>query len=230
MQKLYQKVRQFISRYPLFLILLPLFFIYSGYNELFGFLSFSFVAWNFTIIFAAISVFLLLSFLLLKSFSKTAIFTFIISLFSLVFGYLHDSLKRFFPESILVKFTFLLPALLVLFMVTFIIIKKRKKPFKELYLFLNLLFLLLLLSEIPNSVKRHNLDKSVNNLIDFRFNAANDYNPATNIADSLKPDIYYLVFDAMGSSKSIDKLIGKKNYPLDSFLTQKQFYVASNSK
>ncbi len=230
MQKLYQQTKLFLSKYPLFLVLLPLFFIYSGYNELFGFLSFGFVAWNFSVILIIVSVFLLFSFLLLRNFSKAAVFTFIISLFSLVFGYIHDSLKRFFPESFFVKFTFVLPALIVLFFVLFIIIKKRKRTFGELYLFLNLLFIVLLISEIPNSIKRYNLDKSVNNLIDFRFNASNAYQPTVSTPDSLKPDIYYLVFDAMASSKSIDKLLDKKNYALDSFLSQKQFYVAANAR
>jgi hypothetical protein len=230
MQKLFQKTKLFLSRKPLFLLLLPLFFIYSGYNELFGFLSFSFVTWNFTIILIVVSVFLLLSFLLLRNFSKAAVFTFIISLFSLVFGYIHDSLKRFFPESLLVKFTFILPALLVLFLVLFIIVKKRKTTFGELYLFLNLLFIVLLFSEIPHSIKRYQLDKSVDNLIDFRFNAYNNYKPAESLPDSLKPDIYFLVFDALASSKSIDQLIGRKNYQLDSLLSKKKFYVAANAR
>lgn len=230
MQIFFQKAKQFLSKHPLYLVLLPLFFIYSGYNELFGFLSISFVIWNFAIILIAVSAFFLLSFLVLRNFAKAAVFTFFISLLSLVFGYIHDSLKRLFSESLFVKFTFLLPVLLVLGLAIFIFIKKRKRPFSELYLFLNLLFIVLLLSEIPNSIKRYQLDKSVNNLIDFRFNAYNEYNPLQPLPDSLKPDIYFLVFDAMASSKSIDKLIGMKNYQLDSFLIQKQFYVAENAR
>jgi Sulfatase len=230
MQKLFQKAKQFLGKQPLFLLLLPLFFIYSGYNELFGFLSFRFVLWNFTIILIIVSVLLFLSYWLLRNFSKSSIFTFFISLFCLVFGYLHDSLKQFFPESIFVKFTFLLPGLLALWVAIFFLIKKRKSSYGELYLFLNLLFIILLFSEIPNSIKRYHLDKSVNNLIDFRFNASRDYKSTFDTSDSLKPDIYFLVFDALASSKSIEKLLNRKNYSLDSFLGQKQFYVASNAR
>jgi hypothetical protein len=230
MQKLFQKAKLFLTKRPLFLILLPLFFIYSGYNELFGFLSFKFIISNLAVIVICIAVCFFVFLKLLLDFAKASVFTFISSLFCLVFGYLHDSLKQFLPQSFFVKFTFLIPAIFILFLITFIVLKKRKKSFGELYIFLNLLFIVLLLSEIPNSVRRYQLDKSVDNLIDFRFNTYNEYKPVETVPDSLKPDIYFLVFDAMASSKSIDKLLNKKNYTLDSFLFQKQFYVASNAR
>jgi len=230
MQKLFQKAKLFLGKQPLFLLLLPLFFIYSGYNELFGFLSFIFVFTNFAVILACVLFFLLIAFILLRDAQKASVLTFAITLFSLVFGYFHDVLKKILPQSFFIKYTFLIPAILILFLLFLYIIAKRKKSFTELYLFLNLLFVVLLLSEIPNSMKRYQLDKSVDNLIDFRFNAYNEYKPEKVLPDSSKPDIYFLVFDAMASSKSIDKLIGKKNYHLDSFLTQKQFYVAANAR
>ena len=104
MQKLLQKAKLFLGKQPLFLLLLPLFFIYSGYNELFGFLSFSYFATNLAIILASILVLLFISFKLLGTFTKASLFTFIISLFCLVFGYLHDSLKQLFPQSFIIKF------------------------------------------------------------------------------------------------------------------------------
>ncbi len=230
MQKLLQQVKLFLGKQPLFLFLMPLFFIYSGYNELFGFLSFRYVTTNLVILLACVLIFLFVSYKLFRDFKKAAVFTFAISLCSLVFGYLHDSLKLLLPFSFFSKFIVVLPATFVLFLIVLIILKKRKRSFGELHFFLNLLFIVLLLSEIPNSVKRYYLHKSVDNLIDFRFAAYNDYNPSKALPDSLKPDIYFLVFDAMASSKSIDQLTGKKNYQLDSFLSQKDFYVAANAR
>ncbi|MEQ1796939.1 MAG: sulfatase-like hydrolase/transferase [Lacibacter sp.] len=90
--------------------------------------------------------------------------------------------------------------------------------------------MILILSEIPNSVKRYKLDESVHNLIDFRFNALNEYNPPQKTSDSLKPDIYFLVFDAMASSKSLQENFGKNNSQLDTFLLRHGFYVAANAK
>lgn len=230
MQKLFQKAKLFLGKQPLFLLLLPLFFIYSGYNELFGFLSIRFILSNLAVILGCIAICLLLFYKLFHDFTKASIFTFILSLFCLVFGYLHDSLKQFFPQSFFIKFTFLIPAIFCLFLIAYVALKKRKKTFGELYVFLNLLFLVLLLSEIPNSVKRYQLDKSVDNLIDFRFNAFNEYKPEKALPDSLKPDIYFLLFDAMASSKSILQNFGRNNYQLDTFLKQKGFYVIPKGK
>lgn len=229
MQTLYNKLKNYFKRAPLFLIFLPLFFIYSGYNELFGFLPLKFVFSNLAIILVCVFICFLISFKLLSNFEKASLFTFTISSFCLVFGYLHDSLKKLLPDSFFIKFTFLIPAIFVFFLIVFIILKKRKKAFTESYLFLNLLFVILLLSEIPNSIKRYQLDTSVNNLIDFRFNVYNEYKSTTFIPDSLKPDIYFLVFDAMGSSKSLLEGIGKNNDRLDSFFRQQDFFVAKNS-
>jgi len=93
------------------------------------------------------------------------------------------------------------------------------------------LFAILIVSEIPNSVKRYNLDRSVHNLIDFRFNAYNSYNPSAKVADSSKPDIYFLLFDAMASSKSVLQTTGKNGLaPLDLHLKERGFYVAENAK
>ena len=230
MKRLLEKLKYLFSSKPLFLLLLPVFFIYSGYNELFGFLSFRYVITNLAVILACVFGFLFISVKLFRDIKKAAIFTFTISLCCLVFGYLHDGLKQLLPQSFFAKFIVVIPATFALFLIILIILKKRKKGFTDAYVFLNLLFTILLFSEIPNSIKRYQIDKSVNNLIDFRFNAYNGYNPAEPIPDSVKPDIYFLVFDAMASSKSIDQLIGKKNYQLDSFLTQKNFYVAAHAR
>lgn len=229
MKRLLEKLKYLFNSKPLFLVLLPVFFIYSGYNELFGFLSFRYIITNLLVILACVFVFLFISFKLFRDFKKATIFTFIISLCCLVFGYLHDSLKQLFPQSFFSKFIVVTPAIFLLFLIVFVVLKKRR-TFGEVYLFLNLLFIILLLSEIPNSIKRYQIDKSVDNLIDFRFNAYNNYHPSKALPDSLKPDIYFLVFDALASSKSIDQLIGKRNYQLDSFLSQKNFYVAANAR
>ncbi|MBY0476048.1 MAG: LTA synthase family protein [Chitinophagaceae bacterium] len=229
MRILYQQITQFFKTRPLFLLLLPLFFIYSGYNELFGFLSFPFVVRNFAVCVVCMLVLFLVSFFFLKTKTKASVFTFFCALFFLVFGYLHDSLKQLSATAFFTKFTVLLPLCTLLLFILFLYLKKRKKDFTELYLFLNALFCILLFSEIPNSIKRYRLDQSVHNLIDFRLNAFNSYKPSAPVADSLKPDIYFLVFDAMTSSKGLMQVIGKNHTELDSFLRQHEFYIAENA-
>ncbi len=230
MQRLYLKFKLFFSAWPLFLILLPLFFIYSGYNDLFGFLSASFVLKNLAVILISVLLVYILSYSLLKRKVTASVFTFFVSLFFLVFGFIHDSMKQLNLPALFSKFTVFLAICIFLFTCLFLFLRNKKHQFRELFLFLNTLFIILILSEIPNSVKRYKLDKSVHNLIDFRFNVLNEYKPQQKTPDSLKPDIYFLVFDELASSKSISAYIGKDNFALDSFLTKQHFYVIPNSK
>ncbi len=223
------KAKQVLGRVPVFLLLVPLFFIYSGYNELFGFLSFSFIIKNTAFILAGVIAVYALGYFLLKQQDKAAVFSVFISVSVLGFGFLHDSLKKVTANSIITSFTIVIPVLLALYILCVILLKKYSAGLKELFFFLNMLFLVLILSEIPNSIKRYRLDKSVHNLIDFRFDAATAYNPKTTVADSLKPDIYFILFDAMASSKSMLPLTGKSVTDLDNFLQQKGFYIVSDA-
>jgi hypothetical protein len=66
--------------------------------------------------------------------------------------------------------------------------------------------------------------------MDFRFTAYQNYTPDKAVEDSLKPDIFLLVLDALASSKSLQEQLGYNNYVLDSFLKTNNFYVANNAK
>ncbi len=230
MKKIYHKIKGTLRQKPFFLLLMPFFFIYSGYNELFGFLSWQFVASNLFFIIAVTSLLYIFFWLLLKKMKPAALSAFLITLYFLVFGYLHDNLKQIFKNSFINSYAFLLPLTGFIFLAIFFFFKKSKKDFSDFFLFLNLLFLILLVSETPHSIKRYQLDKEVHNLIDYRKEAFQQYQPKTKVPDSLKPDIYFFVFDALASSKSIKEALGRNNDMLDAYLQQQGFYVAENSK
>lgn len=215
---------------PFFLFLLPIFFIYSGYNELFGFLSFTFVLLNYVVIQIAVLLLYFVTSRLLKNKDKGAVVTLIISLFTLTYGYIHDTAKSWnILPPIFTSFAVILPLILLLFLGLFFYVKKRKTNFSEFFLFLNILFLILPLSEIPHSVKRFNLHKSVQNLIDFRFDSYNEYKRMAKSQVENKPDIYFLVFDAMASSESLQSQLALNNFQLDTFLREKGFYVSTHA-
>jgi hypothetical protein len=223
------QIKQHLSRRAWFLALLPIFFILSGYNELFGFLKFSFVTINFLVLVLCLSVLLLLGKLLLKQTEKATLFTFFSGAYLLLFGFISDSIKKIIGHaSFFNSYQFWLPFTVVLFLVLFIWLKKTTKQFEYTFFYLNTLMIALVVSEIPNSVKRYQLDKAVHNLIDFRFKAAEEYKRSTPVLDSAKPDIYFLLFDALASTKSIQKSLNKDNSQLDSVLKRRKFYVIPN--
>jgi Sulfatase len=230
MKKLYNITKEIFKQRPLFLLLMPLFFIYSGYNELFGFLSWKFVTVNYAVITGSILLLYFVFRLLIKKSKQAALVIFFIALFALTFGYLHDNLKHISKSNFINSYTFLLPLTGIIFLSVFLFFKKSKKDFSDLYLFLNLLFIILLISETPHSIKRYQLDKEVHNLIDFRKEVFQQYQPKKEIPDSSKPDIYFIIFDALASSKSLKQALDKNNDQLDAYLESKGFYVAKNSE
>ena len=226
---MYQRVLKYLQTHFLFLLLLPSFFIYSGYNELFGFLSPVFVLKNMLVLLASMLVLFATLNLYFKNIKKAAVATFFITTYLLLFGFIHDSLKNIVPDTFWVTYTFLLPTTILFIALIIFFIKKSKSSFLELYTYLNLLMLALIFTEIPNSIKRYRLDKSVHNLIDFRFQTYTEYKPQLSISDSAKPDIYFLVFDAMASTKSLQQGFNKNNSSLDSLLQQKGFAVITDA-
>lgn len=225
------KLKTIFQRKAFFLVLLPVFFIYSGYNELFGFLKPTFVAFNLAAIFLFWILVYFITLALLRNKAKASLFTFFTTAYFLLFGFLHDSLKQLLSSGIFfTSFTFLIPISFIAILIFLITLrKKNKETYPSLFLYLNLLMIALIISEIPNSIKRFKLDRSVHNMIDFRMSVASDYQPS-NLADSAKPDIYFLVFDAMASTMSMKEKLNKDNSALDSFLLKENFYIANQAR
>jgi hypothetical protein len=153
MQATYNYIKRVFSEFAFFLLLFPLFFIYSGYNELFGFLTFKYVFGNFLIILSIAACIFVLFFFIFRNIKKAAVYCFLIELVLLIFGFIHDSLKTFGITAFLTKYTILIPVIIVIFIILFFLVRRSKRNFSDLFTFLNLLFLILLLSEIPNSIK-----------------------------------------------------------------------------
>lgn len=227
---MYKSIVHSLRKIPIFLALLPVFFIYSGYNELFGFLSASFILKNTAWVIGGILLLFLLSRLYFKDAQQTTVFTFFIAAFLLLFGFLHDLLKQAGLPKLFSSYTLLLPIIITVVVLFAVWLKRKQRNYAGLYLYLNLLLLALLLSEIPNSIKRYRLDRSVHNLIDFRFTTYHEFQTQAPVADSAKPDIYFLIFDALGSSRSLRETLKKDNAVLDTFLQQKGFYVVDRSR
>ncbi len=230
MKQLYNLITNYLSQHALYLLLLPLFFILNGYNQLFGFIPANEVLINLGVV--SLSIILLYSLLkiLFRTATKTAILTFLITLLVLTFGYIHDTLKDLFPSSFIIKYKFLLPCFLIFIFILFILIYRSKRSFISITLYLNSLMVCLLFSEVYNTMKTYGIHAKVQNLIDPNFTIYNQYQAATNKPDSLKPDIYFLIFDEMGNSSVLKERWNINNDFIDTFLVKKGFYVVPGAR
>ena len=225
-----EKLKALLQSKPYFLLLLPLFFIVHGYNAFFSFFPWNFVLLNLAITLLATALVYLFSFWLLRYKRKTAIFSFWVLLSLLSFGFLHDSLKKTIGIHFFSSYKFLLPFIFVFFIALWLFVKKRDSVFKRLFLFLNLLFCSFICYELFNGIINFIALKKDEHLIDNRFNAYNQAKKTTQLPDSLKPDIYFLVFDALPATAAMQRDWNFDNSLLDSFLHKENFYVAENSK
>jgi hypothetical protein len=72
--------------------------------------------------------------------------------------------------------------------------------------------------------------KKGSNLLDNRFNTYNNYKSQTQLTDAEKPDIYFLVFDGMPSTKAMQSAWNFNNSTLDTFLRREKFFISEDSK
>lgn len=225
------QLRTHLENKTWFLVLLPVFFIAKGYNDFFSFFPLRLVTLNFSIAVLFTAVVYLLSRYILKEKKKTAVFTFFFVLFILTFGFLHDHLKAIFPKQLLSSYRFLLPGIFIITVGSIFFIRKQKNAaYKKLFLYLNTVVLCLLVYEAGNGVFNYMQHKKGDSLIDPRFTAFHQLNTNNKISDSLKPDIYFLVFDAMPSTNAMKAYWKYDNSSLDSFLLRENFYTSLHSK
>ncbi|MBC7873364.1 MAG: sulfatase-like hydrolase/transferase [Ferruginibacter sp.] len=141
------KLLHIVRTKPIFLYLLPPFFVLHGFTENYDFIPAK-DAFVLTCIYTGASLlFSLLCWLLYRNFIKANLAAFFIMGFQFFFGSIHDSLKKIFPGSFITKYQFILPAAALLFIILLIVLKKRRSTLLKLTYYLNVLLLLLVLAD-----------------------------------------------------------------------------------
>lgn len=225
-----EKLKTLLQEKKYFVVLLPLMFILHGNNAFFGFFPISFILLNFFAVLLA-SLFIYISFyFIFRNSRKAALLSFWLLLSILSFGYIHDNIKKILGDNFLSSYKVVFPVMFVFFISLTAFVKKRNSLFYRQFLFINMLMLALLLVELANSIIQMSNYRNEKHLLDNRFTAMKQSQINTAIADSLKPDIFFLVFDALPSSIAMKAEWGFDNSSLDSFLVREKFYIHSKSE
>ena len=218
-----------LLEHSLFLFLLPAFFLMHNYNELFGFLDMKQIV-NYAIF---IYLLLIVCFLLLSAITRSTIrsslIIFIFLLFILFFGPIHTLLKIVFGHHFLSSYKVVLPiSFFLLLWLSWKIIRAKSNPMK-LVRWVNLTMISLVCWEIVSGTINYNKWKRTGNLIYPGKPICNQYS-ANRAADSLKPDIYFLVFDEYTNNKTLEDLWHFKNNEITNWLEQQGFFIAYHSR
>ena len=211
-----------LSGRPFFLYLLPVFFVLHGFTEGFYLVPLGdglLLLLRYLLFALVLNV--VLFFLFRKNNDRASSFLFILFAVYFFFGAFHDTLKSFFPNSFVVKYTFLLPFIFSILLLAVFLLRKAKR-FERAFTYLNLVFLILividlgiLVSKIAAYDRQHQL-KSIH--------------PDFTLCDTCAtPDIYLIVADEYAGEKALNDLCKFDNSAFLNQLKEKNFHVIKNS-
>lgn len=211
-----------LKRWPLFMLLLPAFFVLHGYLENLDFIALTDVFLLIAIYsFATALVFLVFYFFYKKDSIKASITTTCIMFFYFFFGPIQNFLED--HSSYLHKFSVLLPLIAISIVTLIIFLKKTASIPEKLLLFGNsLLFIYITLDIVLIIHKKYNTPEQ-------HSSELNSLKKITISPQQARPDIYFLLLDEYTSSAALKEYNGFRN-DLDSFLSTRGFHVQKNSR
>jgi hypothetical protein len=218
-----KKTDKKILQYPLYLFLLPLFFVFHGYTENFGLITITDCLLLLATYYTALVIIYWLLYFFYRNNNKASLLSAYLFSFYFFFGAIHDFLKSYIIFAS--KFSVLLPAFFILFIYLLVYFKKTKQLFFKLTFFLNVLLVVYLLTDFV-SVAWKMGHPNPDSLSTYGFKKNESYKPCTNCPN---PDIYFLLFDEYSSTSDLKQTFNYNNSGLDSFLAGKGFSNQSAS-
>ncbi len=191
------KLLHILRTKPIFLFLLPPFFVLHGYMENYNFIPLKDALVLTGVYMGASLFFSLLCWLLYRNFTKANLVAFCVMAFNFFFGTVHDTLKKLFPESFITKYIFILPAAILLFIILLIVLKKRKAPLLKLTYYLNVLLVVLLLADAVLLTSKIITKKKTSYSLPAGF---------VTCENCPKPDVYFIIADEYAGNNELKEL------------------------
>ncbi|HYF29599.1 MAG TPA: sulfatase-like hydrolase/transferase [Chitinophagaceae bacterium] len=217
-------MKKFLQRSPLFLVLLPVFFLAHLLTDYFRVLYFHhlFIAETFWYLFISLLLFIFLS-TKKPIVRRLTLLVFVLQFLFFFFGPIHGFLEENIP--VLGKYTVMILASAAFIVILAIFLVRSKQPFYNTYQYLNIVLLVLVGYELVLI--------SLLNITDGKIKRiAKDYPISDNYVKCdtcSRPDIYFLVFDMYANSKVLKSFWNYDNTRLEQFLDSSGFYRAKNS-
>ncbi len=215
------KLLHILRTKPVFLYLLPIFFVLHGYTENYGLVPIKDAAILTAIYMGASIVLALIAWLFYRNFTKANLLAFSLMAFQFFFGSIHDLIKRLLPDSFISKYSFILPGVLVFFVVLIIILKKTKKTLQQFSYYLNILLLLFILMDAAWLITKTIADKNKN--------PTTSSETVESCNNCKKPDIYFIVADGYPGKIVLKKFFDYDNSLFESKLENRGFHIIDSS-
>lgn len=200
-----------------FFITIPLYFVLDGNNKFWGFIP----AGTNLLIFIAVVVGICCLYLLLQLVINTysaIVLSFWLALLFLFFKLFREKLILLIQLSALQQYRYLIPFLLVITTLLFLVLRMVSvETKKQLTAYLNVLFIILVLTEIGYVIENSISDQST----EFTANRLE----LKKIDQDKKPNIYFFILDEYVGSSTLKNHFGFNNKVFDSALRERSFLV-----
>ncbi len=215
------KLKQTLQTRPYFLLLLPAFFFLHGFieNYHYAMAGQSLLLWaKYSFISLVMAGFWWLVF---RDRVKASVATIFLLSFHFFFGSTHDFLKKYFADSFIVRYSFIISVTVLLLAVLVLYLKKTKANLTRICLFLNCLFLLLLIPDIFSLLKNITRPKP-----QYVAGLGSNFNACENCSN---PDIYLVIADEYAGDSTLRSLFSFDNSEFRNELKQRGFHLTNNS-
>jgi len=217
------KTLRLLERIPFFYFLLPIFLLLHIENEYNHLIIYRFVYFEIIQLLIAALLIFLGCLLFFREMTKGSLFAFGFLLLYYYFCDLKDFLQSKHP-GFFSSYLFLFPILFLVLLLLFILVRKSKSSFRQLFLYLNILLIILVGWECVSFPFRPGKNES--DLGDKQKKFSKEYQSC---ASCTKPDIYYFVFNGYASSAILKSEFAFDN-PMDYLLSLNGFYVTQHSR
>jgi hypothetical protein len=210
-----------------FIFLLPLFFIFHGFNEHYGKIPLASVFLLLLKYQVAILLLTGLFSVFLRSTRKAALLVFVYFFVNLFFGTVHDWLKASVSYAFFVSYRFVLSFLLVALTGLFIYLLKSKRSFSQLVRYLNILLLIITVAELGGTgLKKPAFAEIIQGVV-ANSTAAKSLTPCDTCQ---KEDIHLIVLDEYAGEKELEEIFHFDNSAFIRSLEKKGFHVVRQSR
>jgi Sulfatase len=216
---------KFIRTQPIYLLLLPMFFVLHGLLENFGFISYKDAAILCLSYFGLTLLIAVFSWFVFRNRTKASLITVTWMGFFFFFAALHEFLKEHGGFLIMSRYSVLLSIFFIVFVILFVWLKKVEKPFFRSTMYLNVLLLIYIVVDTTGVIIK-SVNPAEHRLSTYGFAKKNQYYICDTCA---KPYIYFLLMDEYASSLSLKEQYNYDNN-LDTFLQQKGFSIQVHSR
>lgn len=213
------KSKKLLQAKPVFVILLPIFFVWHGYVENFDFVPLA-DALILTILYFFVSLILFLVLLLFyRNSIKAGITAFLIMSFHFFFGGLHDDLKKILHDTFLIKYSFILPVTFISFILLIILLKRTRRSFIKLTTYLNIVLLLIIIIDSGILIGKLLFQKT-------EVEISREF---TKCEGCEKPDIYFIIADEYAGYRELKEVFHYDNSNFETELRKRGFHIIDES-